>query len=53
LDTSTIERRAAQAERARLAEVLSESARILCENGDPGWKAIDAFADELRASLAL
>lgn len=49
LDTTQIEQNAAIMERIRLTQVVGEGARLLREQGDPGWKAVEALFQELRA----
>jgi hypothetical protein len=49
LDTQQIEKDAAARERLMLASVVEQSARILQESGDPGWRAMLALSDELNA----
>lgn len=53
LDTDQIEKDAAARERMRLTHVIGEGARILREHGDPGWKAVDALFEELKAMRSL
>jgi len=45
LDTQQIEKDAATRERLRLASVVEQSARLLQESGDPGWRAMCALSD--------
>lgn len=49
LDTTQVAKDAATIERMRLTAVIGEGARVLREQGDPGWKAVEALFQELRA----
>jgi hypothetical protein len=53
LDTGQVEKDAAHRERLRLTETVGDCARLLREQGDPGWKAVDALHQELSALRGL
>lgn len=53
IDTSQVEKDAATMEHIRLTHIVGEGARILRESGDPGWRAVEALFNELRARSGL